>query len=204
VGQKGFAPILIFLILAGVVILVYFGIFYKSSAQPSPQPTSSDTPTPTAFATPDLTAGWVTKTYSIYQVKYPTDLAINEREGSIISISKWGPTQIEGTELFDGFSVTFQPKELPGVSPIDYANSQIEEMLNTGISELLAGPTAITVNGYKGVTYTGQGLGKYKHFILASNDNLMLMQISLLVSDPGNIGFQETVDQIISTFSFLD
>lgn len=201
--QKGFAPIFILLILLGVGLLAYFGYLYNPSTQPTPEPTSSSTPTTITSATPDPTANWITKTYSTYQIKYPTDLTANEREGSVFTISKWGATQTEGTELFDGFSITFQPRELPNVTPIEYANSRIKEMVDTGISEITAGPTQITVNGYNGVTFTQVGLGKYKHTVLSSKNGVMLMHISLLIADPGGIGFQKTIDQILSTFKFI-
>jgi hypothetical protein len=209
VRQKGFTPILIILL----VLIAIGGAYYFGTKKGSiiPIPTQITTPTATSTniqttatikPTTDLTANWNIKTYSTYIIKYPSSLTVNEREGSIFTLSKWGPTQMEGTELYDGFSISFQPRELPNVTPIDFANSHIKESVDTGISELIAGPTPVTVNGYKGVTYTIQGLGRYKDIVLASNDNIMLMHVSMLVNDPGNIGFQKTVDQILSTFKF--
>jgi hypothetical protein len=83
VREKGFTPIIILLVLVGIGFLAYFGYFYKSSTQPSPEATSSsismDTPsplTPTASTTPDPTANW--KTYTdpgdSYTYKYPSGL----------------------------------------------------------------------------------------------------------------------------------
>lgn len=195
---------LIFILLLAFLGGAYF--YFRSQSQiqtPGVQeltpPETQETPSPT----PDPTADWKTYTTSTYLVKYPEDLITREDEGSTIAISKWGPTQTEGTELFDGYSITFQIKEVSDTTPQEYADTLISETKDVGISEITEEPSAITINSYQGVTYTEEGLGTYKHIILGSDNNSSLMLISIIVSDPGNLGFQETVDQILSTFEFV-
>ena len=163
-------------------------------------PVNQQSPSPT----PDPMADWEIYSVSPYQVKYPQGLHVREDEGSVLNISKWGPTQTEGTELFDGFSITFQPREISDADLSAYVDAKIEEVKIQDISKVTSGPSPVTLNNYEGLTFVEEGLGIYKVTIVESKEKSMFMEISVLVSDPGNLGFQETVDQILSTFEFIE
>ena len=207
-------PVVILLILISV-IAGYLGYQnyqlkqqFKDQAIQTPQPTEmpQETPAPTESPTETAnpTANWKTHTASTYQVKYPNDITFKE-QGAAINLSMWGPTQKEGTELFDGFSITFESKEISNTTLETLIQARIDEINNQDLSEVVSGPDPITINNYKGLTYTEEGLGIFEHIILESGkENGMYMFISKLVSDPGNLGFSETVDQILSTFGFTN
>ncbi|MBI4058539.1 hypothetical protein HY408_02105 [Candidatus Gottesmanbacteria bacterium] len=206
------------LILIGLVLIIlsggggfYLGRYVfpsKPSQEPTPVPSSLSSPTPT----PDLyrepkgsaaTANWKTYSSSTYSVKFPPDLDMKEEEGSLLSLSKWGPTQKEGTELYDGIALRFMPREI-GTSLDSYVKVKIEEIKKAGISELVSGPTPIAINGYEGQTYTVKGLGTHKYTILQVKGGGLFMEITDSTVDPGNLGFSKTVDQILSTFQFTN
>ena len=189
--------ILILGIIAGGVYLYLQN--QKSAVQPIVPEITQQTPSPT----PDPMADWEIYSISPYQVKYPQGLQVREDEGSVLNISKWGPTQTEGTELFDGFSITFQPREISDADLSAYVDAKIEEVKIQDISKVTSGPSPVTLNNYEGLTFVEEGLGIYKVTIVESKEKSMFMEISVLVSDPGNLGFQETVDQILSTFKFI-
>ena len=207
-SNKVFRVGVIFLIIAVVVGIIYAYSKYqkyrsenqKANTNPAPtQTVNQQLPSPT----PDPTNDWSAYATSTYTVKYPGDLVLKDEGGNILSFSKWGPTQTKGTELFDGFAITFVPKEhimlMPeGSSPKDYADAKIKQIESLEMSKITEEPKPITINGYEGITYTEEGLGTFKQIILGSDDGNILM-ISILVADPGNLGFQETVDQILST-----
>lgn len=204
--EKGFAPIIILLVLVGVALLAYFGYFYKPSVQPPPQPapqeTTSPIPSTTSLETPDPTANWKTYTSSTYSVKYPADFNSQEDEGSVLVISKWGPTQRSETEAYDGIFLRFIPTEI-GTNLDDYVNAKIEDLKQQGIVEVLSAPKDVVINGYKGLTYTTLALGTNHHTILASGKGNMFIEIINNTADPGNLGFSQTVNQILSTFKFI-
>lgn len=195
---------LVLLIIAVTVTAIYFFFQNKKDSTKNEKkiiPTISQqlsSPTPT----PDPTENWEVHKSSEYQVKYPNDL-IAGGDKDMLNIAKWGPTQTEGTELFDGYAVTFIQKENQDSTPEEYTQTLIEEAESVGVSEITEEMQDIEVNGYNGVTYTEEGLGTYKQIILGSNDNSSLVHISVMVADPGNLGFQEEVDQILSTFEFV-
>lgn len=84
--QKGFAPILILLVLLGVGLMAYFGYLYNPSTQPTPVPTSSSIPTTITSATPDPTENW--KTYTDkngeFIFRYPNDWGILDVGGALM------------------------------------------------------------------------------------------------------------------------
>jgi hypothetical protein len=198
------------LLLIGVlflIIAIFVGgaYFYVQNQTEKPQETTptqtQGSPSPTTYTAPDATMDWQTYSNSAFSVKYPDDL-ITGGDESMLNISKWGPSQTEGTELFDGFAVNFILKESPGTTPEDYAEILIAEAKVHGMSQVTQGPEPVTLNTYKGVGYTEESLGTYRQVILTPDDGSVLVLISILVADPGNLGFQEQVDQILSTFKF--
>jgi hypothetical protein len=148
-------------------------------------------------------SNWKTHITSTYEIGYPAGVSLVTDPGSTAKVFQWGPTQKEGTELHDGFLVSFQPREIPETTLKNYVRNKITEIeRQEGIVELISGPDPIIINGYSGFTYTQKGLGEFKIIVLESPDKILFMEISILVSDPGHLGFQEIVDHILSTFKF--
>lgn len=169
----------------------------KTSISPTQAPTNSPTPTTT-----EIESAWKTYSSPTYQFKYPDSVQLKENEDSIITISMSGPTQTEATELFDGFSVSFQTNETANQDLESYINNLIDEINKEGVIKVIDGPSAINIGNYNGLTFTEEGLGTIKQNFLQSDDKTLVMQISVIVEDPGNLGFQETINQILSTFKF--
>ena len=169
-------------------------------SSPSPFPTGVTSPTPVA----DPMADWLTYTNAniCYTFKYPQKVTLTVRqEEKIIHLSLWGPTQQEDTEFYDGISLSFSfPLEISGVSLEDYVDSKIEESKESG--EILKPKEAIAINGINGYTYTSQGLGTFQNIYLQSPDKTCTVEITNATVDPTNQGYQETVNQILSTFKF--
>ena len=198
-----FSPPKLLIIQAVITTLLsclLFYLFYQNQqlkqlmAQPS---------VPAVTPTPNL-SDLKTHSLSSYQVSYPNDVNLAEDQGSVTRLYKWGPTQKEGTELYDGFSISFEPREIPNATLNEYVSVKIDEIKRqVGIVELLSGPSPITLGGYTGFSYTIRGLGDYQIIILESPSKTYFMEMSILVSDPGGSAFQSTVDQILSTFKFI-
>ena len=141
---------------------------------------------------------WKTYSNDIYQIKYPGDFEEDDEDVNTFSITKVGPTQKDGTELYDGISISFEIVENYELQ--SYVDSQYEN----GLIEFLNDPEATIFNGYDAITYVIQGLGTFEHIVLETNDNGALVDITVLVSDPKNLGYRDTIDQILSTFKFIE
>jgi len=197
---------LIFILIALVVLLLGTTVYFASKnlqVAKKPIPQTQTTNTPTVIPTIDPTANWKTYTTSTYQVKYPNDIDTQEEEASVFILSKWGPTQKEATELYDGISLRFQPFEIPNVDLRSYVQNKIQDSQVAGTSEILSGPTLVNIGSYSGLTYTTRGLGTHKYIYFQSTDKVMIMEIIDSTVDPKNQGFQQISDDIISTFKFI-
>ncbi|HUW24879.1 MAG TPA: hypothetical protein VMW04_04695 [Patescibacteria group bacterium] len=147
------------------------------------------------------TENW--KTYqspnSPYTFKYPPEATLKEE--NMIILTQLGPTQKEATELYDGFTLQFSlPLVLPDNNLSRYVDGEIEKSKEN--ADIVKSKEKITLNGYEGYTYTVRGLGTVKYIYLQSGKNNV--KILYLVGDPAKKGFQQTIDQILSSFKFIE
>ncbi|HUV42349.1 MAG TPA: hypothetical protein VMY36_00340 [Patescibacteria group bacterium] len=166
-------------------------------------PSPMTTETPLSTPTPDLFAGWLIYSNTCYTFKYPNEITLTERkEENLIHLSLWGPTQKQETEFYDGISLTFSfPLDLGNLSLSDYVDSQATE--DQQHSEIINPKQAITINGITGYTYINEGLGIFQNIFLQSSDKTCAVEITNATKDPGNQGYQQTVDKILSSFQFF-
>lgn len=156
-------------------------------------------PSPTSI--PDETANW--KTYSSikhgFTLKYPSEITLEEKD-NVVSFTLWGPTQKSNGHFLDGILLQFSSGSLGNKSLKEFVDMQVEESKELG-SEILVDPTTIVIDRAAGYKYTLTGAGTHTKIYLPSK-----MQGYILIingtSDPTAKGFQNTVDQILSTFQF--
>ena len=164
----------------------------------SPTATMSPSPIPTV----DPIKGW--QTYSsdedCFSVKYPEEVTF-KMQGGLAHLSVWGPTQKKDTGFYDGISLTFSPPLAINISLKDYVDDKINESKEFG--EIIKPREEIVINGVKGYTYTDQGMGTFKNIYLQAEDKSCTVEITNSTVDPTNQGYQETVDKILSTFTFV-
>lgn len=135
-----------------------------------------------------------------YSLKYPSNFQDFREDGEVLILSMIGPKQEMATELFDGISLRFQPREL-NVSIEQMAQTKIEESEQSGTAEVIAGPEEVTISGHSGVKLTLRGLGEYELIFLQGNDSTVL-EISNITEDPENLGYAAQVEQIMSSIEF--
>jgi len=168
-----------------------------------PTPTPTEQPSDELTYEQDLMLDWKTYSTSTYLFKYPSDIELKEHGASTVALSKWGPTQKADTEFYDGISLIFNPREIPNTTLEDHIQEQVDGIIMLGLGEIMSGPDPITINNYSGLTYTTKGLGINKTIVVQA-DNGTTMEITDSTVDPGNLGFVDTVNQILSTFEFLE
>lgn len=140
----------------------------------------------------------------IYSFLYPSEYILDESDKLHIRIYKTGPTQTGQTEMYDGAIVVFEVINLSGKSLSDWVDTNISNITADGTSELTEAKKQVTLNEYPGFTYATRGLGEASNYVFqkdSNSDNAVL--ITTLVSDPGNLGFQDEVDKIISTIEIF-
>lgn len=165
----------------------------------TPTPTevlSSPTPTATSSAIPE---DWETysSTETGFSLSHPPDMEISTNQDGSISFSKLGPTQTEGTELFDGISLNIESGDLSENSFSTFVENRHEEAQDSPVSEI-GELTEGTLDGKTTYQYIETGLGVFTHIYIPFEEN-SYVHVSLLVEDPSGQGFEETAEKIISS-----
>lgn len=138
---------------------------------------------------------------AVYTFLYPSEYALDtQEEGKYTRISKRGATQRGQTEIYDGVIVAFERVDLQGVSLSDWVDAQIKTATDNGMVEVLEPKKTAALNTYPGFTYELQGLGSSKYIVVQQNpSSTYAVNISFLVADPEQQGYQQEVDAILST-----
>lgn len=140
----------------------------------------------------------------VYTVLYPSDFVLDESDKLHIRIYKTGPTQQGQTEMYDGVLLVFEVINLNGKNLSEWVDTTIQTLTENGTSEITEPKQASSINNLSGFTYSVRGLGESKNYVFQKDENSnTAVLITTLVSDPGNIGFQNQVDQILSTLEIL-
>jgi len=150
----------------------------------------------------DPTAGWKTYTSSKhgFTIKYPEEVELKEESDGSVVLSQWGPTQKAETEFYDGISLRFDSGSLGGKTLKQLVEEKAEQDKEN--AEILIAPTTTIIAGISGFSYRARGLGEYTSIYLPGKSGAYIEIINFTV-DPTGKGFQETAEQILSTFKVL-
>jgi len=149
-----------------------------------------------------ITSGWAQFSTDNFKFEYPIDVELIESTKGA-SVVKWGPTQEAQTEFYDGISLSFYLHTLNNQTIEEWVDEKINE--NTGVVEILKGKDKFPHLTLDGFTYTLSGLGTQRNIILVSPyDTGLIIQIVDSTSDPTNQGYAAIVEDIISSFTFIN
>ena len=151
----------------------------------------------------DLPGEWQTYTNqeSGFSMDYSSALKKEEGSQEIVKFTLLGPTQREGTEIFDGISVivttaTHTQKDLK-----NYIESRLEK---TGeIGEVTSGPKRVVLNGNNGYRYEKVTAGSSTVLTFPLSEEKVI-KISYSAPDPEDRGYREIVEEMINSFRILD
>ncbi|MGD8744441.1 MAG: hypothetical protein PVJ52_02510 [Candidatus Woesebacteria bacterium] len=208
----------ILLVAIGILLIALLGgvgyYFYSQTSEtqePTPQPlTTLPSPPATTAPTKQPESRFETSTQwaeyvsedSTYSFSYPDDMDLTQ-QGESVNLGMWGPTQQEGTELYDGISLNFTSGPLVGLSLMELVDTKVAEATESGVSELVEPVGQETFDSLSGYTFVIRGLGEYRYHYLTNTDKEVYIEISVLTVDPGNLGFQETVDRILASVEII-
>jgi hypothetical protein len=140
----------------------------------------------------------------VFVFLYPSDYKLDDQDRQHIRIYKTGATQKGQTEMYDGVIVVFETINLLGQTLEQWIDSSIKQATADGTSRIVEPKTNITQNKYPGFTYTLQGQGTAKYYVLQkdSKSNYAVV-ITVSVQDPQQKGYQKEVDALLSALELL-
>jgi hypothetical protein len=150
----------------------------------------------------DETAGWQLYTNSEigFSIKHPNDVEVNEDSvNKSVSLVKFGATQVEGTEFYDGISLSIKAGSLSQMSLKQFVDTVGKD---DPAAEVVSGPEAITVAGMSGYKLTVSGLGEFDYYYFPKGADGYLEVVDY-TQDPGQTGFAETVTLIMESLTVI-
>lgn len=141
----------------------------------------------------------------VFSILYPNDWKIdNQNNGQVTRVYKTGVTQRGQTEMYDGIIITFELFDLKGASLSNWLDAHIKEISVDGMTQITKPKKAITLNTFPGFSYTTRGLGEFNTIIVQKDTKSpYAIQVTSLVADPQNIGYQKEVDDVLSSLKLL-
>ncbi len=210
-ARHGFAHIILIAVLAAT--LAIFGLVYFKSLQttpytnPNPTQTSTSTATQSATKKPDKTTNWKTYTNEKYKysIKYPADWVVALNGGNWPDYSNVPTEKLPSVIFWNGPS----GKNVGGLNNLvisaDPSNKtaiiQTEKSNRSDNSDT----TIIKLDGKEAATYIANCCtgGSTKFLTTNNKDNIgILLSFGFLPKDQEQA--MKTIDQILSTFKFLN
>jgi hypothetical protein len=130
-------------------------------------------------------------------VSHPADVAAGHENGNL-TLHKWGPTQVEGTEVYDGMVLNFDKSPLSGKAFEQAVNAEVEDWKVHG--EIVKSLSTLTMAGKNAYSFVGSGLGQYTIYFIELN-GAEYLRVSTLVEDPKSQGFQTIADTILKSLN---
>lgn len=131
-----------------------------------------------------------------FSMYYDPSLTLQESSKTDVRFYKQGPTQRGQTEMYDGMIVSIRKVSVDDGGQV-YIDDQIEQYKNVG--NITVPLHESTLNGISVKEYSASGLGD-STIIFVPVDNQILLEVSYMVPDPTNAGFQKVVNSMLSTF----
>lgn len=205
--------ILILVAVFAVILIALGAYFYKNNKSSSPIASISpaavvndrtENADPEAISELQQGGNSFTDPDNIFTILYPNDYTQDTQGPNQYRFYKQGPTQTGQTEIFDGIIINIEAIDLGDQSLSEWVDSRIASSTQDGTSELTEDKSAITVNSYPGYSYTMRGLGEFETLVIQKDPNSKFaIGITTLIADPGNLGFEEEFNNILSTLTLL-
>ena len=203
--DRRFILLIIGIIRIGLIILILYFTFSRIFTAPATNlvslvPTTTSNPTRTSQQSNE--DAWQTYNGSIlgFTIQHPADVEIRDEQQNTVSLVKLGPTQTQGTELFDGFNVSIDVGPYSEESFKAFTEKTHKDDGDDPVTQEISTLEKVEIANKQGYQYSKVGLGEYTIVILPKEEGVFF-RISKLVEDPTNQKYENTVDRMLSTLS---
>jgi len=137
-------------------------------------------------------------------VSYPPEMKAQANEDRSLRLYYHGPTQGDGTEIYDGILMHFSLENISSDTHLaSYAQSMYEK--ETGdLVEGIQNPVVTRVGDTEGYRYRVRGLGTFDVVLVPHREkNNTILRISMVYPDPQSVGYRAIVERVVSNLNFL-
>jgi len=137
-----------------------------------------------------------------FSIKHPEIIEVTELNKNLTKLIALGPTQSEGTEMYDGISMEVARQYNNGADLKTIVETRIEDV-EAGVAEVTKQLREVNLGNVEGYTYSFNGLGDFDIYYLPKNQNEYFL-ISVLAEDPKDQGFEEIAQSMLASFQIRD
>ncbi len=195
-----------------IIISVLIGIFgfmtFQSMTSKSSKPIETITVQPTAAsslpsespASPTTSSNNSWEKYSSvplgFSIDHPADLPPKKQDETIV-FSKWGPSQKEATEFYDGINLTFSRGTYSG-DFYSVASQKLQEVKDWPTYVSSTEIKALALAGKEAWSFEAVTMGKGVYYFIKKSNNEYI-EIANSTNDPTNQGFENIVSQMLTS-----
>ena len=157
---------------------------------------------PSPISTGSVPEGWE-KYFSQemgFSVRFPSEMEVRDDQEGYISFVVLGPSQAEGTEVYDGIILSFSQDTYSSGSLESFVISEVNRKRDDLIYDQVSDVEPVVVNGIQGYKYLESALGDFTNIYLPLNGGSYLL-ISYLLEDPTGQGYEEDLNMILSSLT---
>jgi hypothetical protein len=157
---------------------------------------------PSPISTGSVPEGWE-KYFSQemgFSVRFPSEMEVRDDQEGYISFVVLGPSQAEGTEVYDGIILSFSQDTYSSSSLESFVISEVNRKRDELIYDRVSDVEPVVVNGIQGYKYSESALGDFTNIYLSLNGGSYLL-ISYLLEDPTSQGYEEDLNMILSSLT---
>ena len=212
----GIGILFIVLALVALIGISYLSTTTQEDSNTPPTGTPSSTISPSENDTSLLPPDWKRYTQSTegWQINYPTEAQVNELDaknafgstgiGQAVTFFFKGPTQTEGTELYDGYSLSVGLAQKPQKQSLE--SFAIDQSFSDPISERISFEK-VTFNSMDGYEAVVRGLGTYHQFYFAHPiDESRVIRLSYMIGgvEGEDSPYEEKVRKMVNSLQFSE
>jgi hypothetical protein len=132
---------------------------------------------------------------------YPSDLRLTNNSPTEVRFFKAGPTQQQGTEIYDGISVTFQTGTYSQAAFADFVKAQQQKVQEDGVSTITSPTKPVTIAGISGYEFSSRGLGDFRHIYLPKGERDYVYIVDSTVDPQNKSNFKTTVSRMLNSIT---
>lgn len=199
------------LILITLIITVALGFMAYINANSTSNTTHNSKPsdnTPSLSVIPTDSQrtypnGWVQfRSDSIgVSLYHPQEMNLTEMEAGLVRLLITGPSQVMGTEMYDGLLVTLFKDRYESGSLRDFVERETEQKKTDPVYIEVSNIEEVKIGNKVAYAVTESTLGEFTQMYLPAGPNEYI-QLTYLMEDPTNQGYAQILDTLLESIEF--